>query len=307
MREAIPRTNISGYFKEISRRLKAQVDVLTPIITHRGEMGDNDHLWFADLIRQHMPHRIGVDTGFVVNHESDKSSEEWFATTEDHRAEDKSIGPQSDILLLDLLLNAPLCSEQAFRVCPIEMVLGVIEVTRHLDSAKLATDLEKLQRVRALADPGKKSYRDPSLTATRPLRPRAYIVGLSGSISFDQVYSKVSAVPDPLRPNAILLLDEVLYIRKPFTLEFYKIEEDVLFQFIAMLRYQIERFPIGSADLGAYLPGVAQLLKSDKHKEDGDEMPDNVGPCSLSIECTGPVNLGEVPETELQSFEEGEE
>jgi hypothetical protein len=309
MSEAKPRTNISGYFKEISRRLKAQVDVLTPIITHPGEMGDNDHLWFADLVRQHMPKRIGVDTGFVVNRDSDKNSAEWFATTRDHRAEDKSISPQTDILLLDVLLNAPLCSEQAFRVCPIEMVLGVIEVTRHLDSNKLATDLAKIQRVRALADPGKKSYRDSSLTAKRPLRPRAYIVGLGGSISFEQIKSQISAIEDPLRPNAILLLDEVLYIRKPFTLGFFRIEEDVLFQFIAMLRYQIERFPIGSTDLGAYLPGVAELLKGDRKKEEGDQdaAAVSVGPCSLSMECTGPVNLAEVPEEELQSFEETNE
>lgn len=74
MANASQRTDLSGYFKEISRRLKAQVEVLTPIIHHHGEMGDNDHLWFADLLRKQMPKRIGVDTGYVVNYESDANS-----------------------------------------------------------------------------------------------------------------------------------------------------------------------------------------------------------------------------------------
>jgi len=301
MTDAKPRTDLSGYFREVSRRLKAQVEVLTPIIPHHGDMGDNDHLWFADLIRQHMPQRIGVDTGFAVNCESDKKSKAWFEETEDHRQQDKSIGPQSDILLLDVLHNAPLCCEQAFRVCPIEMVLGVIEVTRNLNSAKLATDLEKIRRVRELADPGKKRYRNAMLTAKRPLRPRAYVVGLGGSISFEEVRDKVSAIDDPFRPNGILLLDKVLYIRKPFSLDFFEVREDVLFQFIAMLRLHVERFPIGGTDLGAYLPGMASLLKAPQTTCDNGE---DVGPCALTMECTGPTGLGDIPEAELQSFDE---
>ena len=267
MADAKPRTDLSGYFKEISRRLQAQVEVLTPIITHPSEMGDNDHLWFADLLRKQMPQRIGVDTGFVVNCESDANSKDWFATITDHRKEDESISPQSDILILDILENAPLCSEQSFRVCPIEMVLGVIEVTRKLDSTKLSKDLLKIQRIRALANPGNKRYRDSKLTANRPLRPRAYIVGSKSSISFDEIRKQVSEIDDSLRPNAVLLLDKALYVRKPFTTDFHEIKKDLLFQFIAILRMHIEQFPIGNTNLNAYLPGVATLLNDEKNKD----------------------------------------
>ncbi len=279
MTKAKPRTDLSGYFKEISRRLQAQVEVLTPIITHQGEKGDNDHLWFADLLRKHMPQRIGVDTGFVVNYESDRKSMQWFAETKDHREQDESIGPQSDILLLDVLQNAPLCSEQAFRVCPIEMVLGVIEVTRKLDSAKLANDLKKIQRVRALADPGKKRYIDLHLTSKRPLRPRASVVGLKSSISFDEIKKQISGIHDSLRPNAILLLDKALYIRKPFTMDFFEVKDDLLFQFIAVLRFHIERFPLGNTNLGDYLPKVASFLQDDGRRNSehaGDIHPSNL-------------------------------
>jgi hypothetical protein len=52
--------------------MKMQVDLMTPVIVHSGEMGDNDHLWFADFLREYLPSKVGIDTGFVVNQESDK-------------------------------------------------------------------------------------------------------------------------------------------------------------------------------------------------------------------------------------------
>ncbi len=64
-------------------------------------------------------------------------------------------------------------------------------------------------------------------------------------------------------PNAVLLIDKALYVRKPFTTDFHEITEDILFQFIAILRMHIERFPIGNTKLQAYLPGVAKLLKDE--------------------------------------------
>jgi hypothetical protein len=301
MSVAQPRTDISGYFKEISRRLEAQVAILTPIITHAGEMGDNDHLWFAELLRKQMPARIGVDTGFVVNSESDAKSQEWFNTTVDHRAEDESLGPQSDILLLDVLENAPLCSEQAFRVCPVEMVLGVIEVTRKLDAPKLAADLAKISRVRKLAAPDKKKYSVVQSGDPQSLRPRAYIVGFRSTISFDEIKSQISAIDDDLRPNGVLLLDKALYIRRPFTTDFYEIKTDILYQFIAMLRFAIETFPLGNTNLGAYLPGVASLLADQHHPVDGKQ---NVGPCALSCECAiDPIPLNDITKKDLQSFD----
>jgi hypothetical protein len=258
MRTAKPRTNISGYFNEVSRRLRKQAEIMTPIVVHHGEMGDNDHLWFAELLRKHLPTRIGVDTGFVVNYESDKNSMVWFATTKDHRATDESIGPQSDILLTDVHGNAPLCPELAFRVCPVEMVLGVIEVTRLLDTAKLVADLQKIQRVRALAHHKKKRYVGP---VPMSLRPRAYLVGIDSDLELKSIVEQLKKIDDDLRPNAILLLNKALYVRRAYSLDFMKVEKDILFQFIALLRVQIGSFPVGQTDLSAYLSPVAELVE----------------------------------------------
>lgn len=274
-------TTLSGYFQEITRRLKAQVDVQTRIIVHPGEMGDNDHLWFADLLRKYLPGRVGVETGFVVNHESDKVSREFFERPGAVRSQDEGIGPQCDVLLVDIQNNAPLCCEQAFRVFPVEMVLGVVEISRFLDARKLAQDLDKIRRVRALADPSQKRY-IPSDASGKGLRPLGYVVGLTSAISFDEVMKQVNGIDDRLRLNAVLLLDRALYVRVPHTMEFYKVESDILFQFLAVLRGQIERFPTGAADLGAYLPGVAHLLVS---SHPGDETLQGPLSCSLSMQC----------------------
>lgn len=264
-----PRTTLSGYFKEISRRLQAQVEVMTPVISHRGEMGDNDHEWFAKLLRRYMPNRIGIDTGFVVNFESDARCRD--GSEQEISGGDNGIGPQSDILLVDVLENAPLCSEESFRVCPVEMVLGVIEITRKLDAAKLAEDLEKIARVRALGAPDKKRYGTLSRDAARRLRPRAYLVGLKSSVSFEQIRQQVAAMEDDLRPNAVALLDKALYVRRPFTVDFYEVTEDVLFQFLAVLRLQTESFPLGTTDLRAYVPAVASLLSEQDYRCDSSE------------------------------------
>src|SRR5439155_10835932 len=70
---------------------------------------------------------------------------------------------------------------------------------------------------------------------------------------------KVKAIEEDLRPNVVAILDQALYIRRPDTTEFDRIQDDVLYQFLSVLRLQVERFPRGGTDLGAYLPATAQL------------------------------------------------
>ena len=58
-----------------------------------------------------------------------------------------------------------------------------------------------------------------------------------------------------------------------------------------MLRFQIETFPTGSTNLGAYLPGMGELLTD---KPSASEENGSVGPCTLSAE---------IPTSDLQSFD----
>jgi hypothetical protein len=246
--DRLARTDLPGYFRGISQRLELQVKLMTPVIVHSGEMGDNDHGWFADLLRQYLPQKYGVDTGFVVNHESDKGSADFFDTSGKPRSQDPSISPQMDILVLDVLHNAPFCSEKTFKVCPIEMVLGAIEVTRDLDGNKLKQDCDKLCRMRGLAK-DKKYSRGVCLSWVWPI---TFAVGLRSSLSEDNLLNIVGTYPHPMRPDGIFLLDRAFYWFHQSGREFHCIEEDRLFHFIAVLQQKLGERPGHGVDLQAY-------------------------------------------------------
>ena len=240
------RLTIPQYFSGIANKLKNQTTSLTPISRHSGDKGDNDHAVFAEILRDYLPTRIGIDNGYVINSLSD------IAETDPNHAKYK-IGPSSDILLGDYLENSPLSTEKAFKVLPIEMVLGTIEVTRYLDSTKLADDLDKLARVRRLAEV-KEYYPNGLETGADRLRPRAYVVGFESAISENEIIKQFMNIDDDLRPNAILLLDRALYVREPYKTRVVRVETDQLFHFISLLKLQIESFPLGRANLSKYLP-----------------------------------------------------
>ncbi len=225
---------------------------MTPVIVHSGEMGDNDHAWFADLLRQYLPQKYGVDTGFVVNKESDEGSANFFDTSDKPRTQDPFISPQIDILLLDVLHNAPFCAEKTFKVCPVEMVLGAVEVTRTLDAEQVASRLRKVE-------PGQVSCRGTSI-----------FTNSSGGkmVAASYIYSRHYQQPylgrnpkNPLelshQPSTRLrfLLDKALYWFSQDGRQYHHVEKDRLYHFIAFVRSFVDRVPVGSVDLQAYLPG----------------------------------------------------
>lgn len=287
------RTSLATYFNEIARRVQLQAELLTPVVVHRGEMGLNDQLWFVELLRKYLPSRIGIETGFVVNFESDKKSVDWANSAADKRKPDYGIGPQSDILLTDVLHNAPLCAELAFKVVPIEMVLGTIEITRSLTLDKLREDIAKIARVRELATPGKKRYAWVDDESARQLRPRGYIVGIKSSVTLDHIRTELDPIHDDLRPNGFLLLDKALYIRKPYTLDFYEVKENQLYQFIAIMRSHVESFPLGRTELRSYLP---QATTFHSHELNGKDSTN-----SISRERPDISALEDLEDEDLQS------
>lgn len=251
----LPRIDLKGYFKGISDRLEIQVKLMTPVIVHSGEMGDNDHAWFARFLRQYVPQRIGIDTGFVVNCDSDKGSAEFFSANAGPRTQDDSIGPQSDILLLDTHFNAPFCVEESFRVCPVEMVLGTIEVTRSLTTSKLEKDLKKIARVRELAKNRRFAHFDHERPDSRTLF--GFLVAFESNVAEDKLHSTIEAIDPELRPHGVLVLNQGLHT---WLDKSYKLKDDSLFKFLALLRKLLEQQPLGSADLFAYIPPMAELF-----------------------------------------------
>ncbi len=264
------RTDLPSYFKGLSDRLEHQVKALTPVIVHSGEMGDNDHQWFADLLGQYLPNRYSADTGFVVNCDSDKGSADFFSADSKPRTQDPYISNQIDILLLDVMHNAPFCNEKTFKACPIEMVLGAVEVTRDLDKSKLEADARKLAKLKELAE--KKKYsrfnftEDPARRVIEDIyyqRPFTCVVGLGGCISREAVEKVVADCPAGRKPDAVFLLNDSLYYIQHDGKIFSVIQADCLYHFISLLRFRLDHHHCDSADLLAYLPPSMTHFLSD--------------------------------------------
>lgn len=201
--------------------------------------------------------RIGLGKGYVINSLTDRES------TENHDGSQKyGMSPSIDIVMYDQLHNAPLSCEMSFQVFPVEMVLGCIEVTRYLDSKKLASDLEKLARVRRLADVKVygRSYAAGPGTNRRPL---AFIFAISSSISNKEIHRQVSSLHDELRPQAILILDRGLFVRRGASSDLLWIEENAFFHFFAYLRSRVERFGLGRTELRKYVDEAGSVLTLD--------------------------------------------
>ncbi len=252
------RTSIPDYWSQVAKSICGRVQFLTTVCDHSGTRGANDEAWFLSLLRDLLPNRYGVVTGFVVNSHRDGTKEE-------------SISNQCDILIVDNEYNAALCVEESFGIYPVEMVLAHIEVTRSLTNEKLKDDLAKIARTRKLADT--KAYRgslpwdEPTSfserrSAAETFPPRGYIVGFRSTFDDSTLQSEVEAIGGRYRPNLIFSFDHgeksqaptpSLFCRNIPTSRFHKTEDSPLLKFLTALRQHLDTFPRLEIDLNAYL------------------------------------------------------
>jgi hypothetical protein len=103
--------NSLDYFRALQTILELQAQVLTKVLPHAGERGDNDDERFKAFLRRTLPHRYSIGTGFLVssNVESKPSA-------------------QTDIIIFDEFTNSPLFRELSASVFPVEIVFATIEV-----------------------------------------------------------------------------------------------------------------------------------------------------------------------------------
>jgi hypothetical protein len=161
------------YFDAMRKVFALQSEVLTAALPHLGERGRNDEERIREFLRQTLPRKFGVGTGFVVCSD---------ATTQP--------SPQLDVVVYDELHNAPLHRELTSYVFPIEMVYATVEVKGALARGDLAACVRSNAAVRAQAP--HKRYVTPALAmvsqdrpgehfaaevvTTYDLAPRAYLV-----------------------------------------------------------------------------------------------------------------------------------
>lgn len=180
MRRTKKSPGLKLYYDTLTEIFRLQSSIMTSVLTHSGERGENDEQYLRDFFKKILPNRFSIGTGFVVS--SDLSA--------------PSSG-QNDIVISDQYWNPSLYIEMAAGVFPIETVYATIEVKGVLEKCrkgrKKISDLDSafsnIAKIRALAmhkkyvkytsrekntnEPGKKVVYPQYYTMTLP--PRAYI------------------------------------------------------------------------------------------------------------------------------------
>lgn len=143
--ESIKRTNkgpgVASYFSTVQKILELQRGILTAVLPHFGERGRNDEQRLINFLKQVLPKRFGIGTGFIVSSDSQAESSN-----------------QTDIIISDELYNSTLHRELAAQVYPIETIYATIEVKGTLSKYKRTsgkTDFdqvfENISKIRQLA------------------------------------------------------------------------------------------------------------------------------------------------------------
>lgn len=126
------KSSVKTYYDALQWQFNLQETQLSKSIPHKGERGRNNEEAVKKFLRQTLPKKYSIGTGFLV------SSTEQMPSK------------QTDVVIYDDLHNSPLHREDAAQVFPVEIVYGVMEVKGDLTSTELKRTLGAMQRIREL-------------------------------------------------------------------------------------------------------------------------------------------------------------
>jgi len=145
----VGRVQVEDLFTAIEQKLRADFTHLSGSIKHSPSKGRwREAQVIEEFLRLFLPRNVAVAHGGEVVSVGQKTSAEC------------------DVVVFDPTVP-PLLEAVSFRVLPVEIVFGVIEVKSHLDGAKLKTSIEKLQAIKRLE---KKAFLSTPVTSRPPLR-----------------------------------------------------------------------------------------------------------------------------------------
>jgi hypothetical protein len=134
MTENDQRSKFVTLLEGLRKQLQNEAAYFSSTADHQGEKGRLNEKHLERVLRQHLPDKYGIGTGFIV------SSKTVHRT--DH--------PQLDLIIYDRLNNAPLYYSDGFGIFPIEMVYAYMEVKTTLNATAIDKAFETNARVRAL-------------------------------------------------------------------------------------------------------------------------------------------------------------
>lgn len=111
-----------------AKELESKIGAVVTILKHHGEVGRNIEEIVRQTLREYVPQKFGIETGFVRSLEDSN----WESS-------------QIDLLLTRQDTGHPLAVFPGTKVFPIESVIGFIEVTKVLNRQKLEDDFKKVK------------------------------------------------------------------------------------------------------------------------------------------------------------------
>lgn len=256
---------VPSYFSAIQKILEIQRDILTGVLPHNNERGRNDEQRLINFLRQVLPQRFGMGTGFVVSSDSHAGSSR-----------------QNDIIISDEFFNSPLHRELSAQVYPIETIYATIEVKGTLSKCGRSdgkTDfdqvLDNILKIRQLAkkkhyveyrsEPKIKKKPNQLMTKKRSisntLPPRGYLFAYHTD-DWNELDDFVASLKAALQKHkkthihgAIVLNKNWFVKQKPYSDEDIALigyEDNCLLRFTNSLLDGIQSMPMNMIDLDRY-------------------------------------------------------
>jgi hypothetical protein len=264
---------LASYWTGIHKALNGRLLSVKDYLRHPSS-GLNAENYFRDLLREYLPRRFSVESGFVANADGERSD-------------------FHDVLIVDCLHIAPLSAESYFKVFPSEAVVGAVEITSAPKTSvkrsrlktkisKLEDDILKLAKLRKIADDREylhsvatKAHNGIQLIEGRvsySLSPRSFLITFGDEWSRSETFeknllnalshAKQKQYPEHVWINAVLSMRHGMFHFIPYTeFEFNFIKDNALLEFFFFINNAISDFFTSRIDLRRYRPTIPEEPK----------------------------------------------
>lgn len=230
--------NMLQYYKGLTERMLSEIRTVSGEINHAGEKGRNNEAVIRRFLSRHLPEKYTVSTGKVVS-----------ATGQ--------LSQQVDVIIHDRWHTPGLKLADEWSIVPVESVRAVVSVKTTLDRGALRESMENISSVRRLPRDAALWEASGIAPTNKLLRPRGLIFGFNSAWSADDglrtaFVELLDEVNDLLRPNAVCALEQVLFVRRPYTTNLLAYRDYPLLHFFLFLVKTMDRFPAYRVDIAKY-------------------------------------------------------
>jgi hypothetical protein len=250
---------VEAYYDTLQKIFQLQSEVLTGVLPHYGERGENDEEQVRGFLSRVLPRKFSIGTGFIV-------------------CSAPSLPPssQTDVVIYDEIHNSPLHRELAAYVYPAEMVYGTVEVKATLRQGDLTKIFEDIQKIRAMAEHRwylrylsgpKDPARPEELVAVPdefkipkpPSRSFVFAFSQEGWSNIDSLVASLKRVAQetPAHLHGLVVLNENWYLaQEAYTggeAKYYMSSKNALLQFVNGLIHSLASMPMFQCSIDRYM------------------------------------------------------